>query len=187
MLSVLNMFISFSPSMPALPKKCEGSDCSLLKTNKQARLVERKVGFISDIDYWGREVGRRLTKRWLPSSTAASQWGESFYRQKLRGTTCRKITQTVLTVIFKLVISIVLVVLVVLGTVSLQFQGWLVSMSLRPVLGIVAAYDMGTVWSSCSYPLPPGGGFTIHKTAHRIWLWILSIALEKELNVLDYA
>ena len=33
------------------------------KANKQARLVERKVGFISDIDYWGREVGRRLTKR----------------------------------------------------------------------------------------------------------------------------
>ena len=138
MLSVLNMFISFSPSIPLLPKKSKGSDCSLLKTNKQARLVERKVGFISDVDYWGREVGGRLTKSRLPSSTAANQWGKSFYRQKLRGTTCRKIAQTALTVIFKLVISIVFVVL---GTVSLQFQGWLVSMSLTPVLGTVAAFD----------------------------------------------
>ena len=142
MLSVLNMFISFSPSIPLLPKKSKGSDCSLLKTNKQARLVERKVGFISDVDYWGREVGGRLTKSRLPSSTTANQWGKSFYRQKLRGTTCRKIAQTALTVIFKLVISIVFVVL---GTVSLQFQGWLVSMSLTPVLGTVAAFDMGVV------------------------------------------
>ena len=31
------------------------------------------------------------------------------------------------------------------------------------------------------------GGFGIYKTAHRIWLRILSIALEKELKVLDYA
>ena len=30
-------------------------------------------------------------------------------------------------------------------------------------------------------------GFGIYKTAHRIWLRILSIALETELKVLDYA
>ena len=29
--------------------------------------------------------------------------------------------------------------------------------------------------------------FSIDKTAHRIWLKILSIALEKEIKVLDYA
>ena len=72
-------------------------------------MVERKIGFISDVDYWGREVGGRLTKGQLPSSTTGKQWGKSFYRQKLRGTTLRKIAQTALTVIFKLVISIVLV------------------------------------------------------------------------------
>ena len=33
----------------------------------------------------------------------------------------------------------------------------------------------------------PGGGFSIYKTAHRIWLRILSIALEKKLKVLDFA
>ena len=81
-----------------------------MKASKQARLLERKVGFISDVDYWGREVGGRQTKGQLPSSTTGKQWGKSFYRQKLRGTTRRKIAQTALTVIFKLVISIVLVV-----------------------------------------------------------------------------
>ena len=34
---------------------------------------------------------------------------------------------------------------------------------------------------------PPDGGFSIYKTAHRIWLRILAIALEKELKVLDFA
>ena len=33
---------------------------------------------------------------------------------------------------------------------NLQFQGCSVSVSLRPVLGIMAAYAMATVWSSCS-------------------------------------
>ena len=32
-----------------------------------------------------------------------------------------------------------------------------------------------------------GGGFSIHKIAHGIWLRILSVALEKELKVLDLA
>ena len=30
-------------------------------------------------------------------------------------------------------------------------------------------------------------GFSVYKTAHRIWLRILSVALEKELKVLNYA
>ena len=52
------------------------------------------------------------------------------------------------------------------------------------VLGIVAARVMATVWSSCSSLLPPGRGFSIYKTAHRLWLRILPIALEKELKSL---
>ena len=36
------------------------------------------------------------------------------------------------------------------------------------------------------YPTsPPGRGFSIYMTAHRIWLRMLSIAIEKELKVLD--
>ena len=54
--------------------------------------------------------------------------------------------QSALTVILKLVIGgLTSVVLIVLSTVSLQFQGWFVPISLRPVLGIVAAYVMATV------------------------------------------
>ena len=95
--------------------------------------------------------------------------------------------QSALIVILKQVIScLTSVILVVLGTVNLQFQGYFVSISLRPVLRIVAAYVVGTVQSSSSL-LPPGGAFSSYKTAHRIWLRILSIALEKELKALDSA
>ena len=57
--------------------------------------------------------------------------------------------QSFLTVVFKLVISsLTSIILVVLGTFNLQFQGWFVPISLRPVLGIMAAHV--TVWSSCN-------------------------------------
>ena len=59
--------------------------------------------------------------------------------------------QSTLAVIFKLVIgALISVILVVLGTVNLQFQSNAVSISLRPFLGTVAAYVMAMVWSSCS-------------------------------------
>ena len=59
--------------------------------------------------------------------------------------------QSALTVIFKLVVGgLTSVILIVLGTVNLQFQGPFVPISLWPVLGIVAAHVLGTVWSSCS-------------------------------------
>ena len=52
--------------------------------------------------------------------------------------------QLSLKVIFKVVIGgLTSVILVVLGTVNLQFQDPFVSIYLRPVLGIVAAYFMG--------------------------------------------
>ena len=59
--------------------------------------------------------------------------------------------QSSLTVIFKCVFGgLTGVILAVLDTVNLQFQVWFVSISLGPVLGVVAAHVMGTVWSSCS-------------------------------------
>ena len=57
---------------------------------------------------------------------------------------------------------------------------------MRAILGIVAAYVMATVWSSCGSLLPPDGGFIIYKTAQRMWFRMLSTALEEELKVLDY-
>ena len=59
--------------------------------------------------------------------------------------------QSVLTVIWRLVISgLTSVILIVLSAVSLQFQGQLVLISSRPVLRIVAAPVTDTVWGSCS-------------------------------------
>ena len=67
------------------------------------------------------------------------------------------------------------------GTVNLQFRGAFVPISLPSILGIVVAQVLGTVWVIMSLTFPPGG------LVHRIWLRILSTALEKELNVLNYA
>ena len=59
--------------------------------------------------------------------------------------------QSSLTVIFKLVVSgLTSIILIVLGTVNLQFRGALVPISLWSILRIVAAHVLGTVWSSCS-------------------------------------
>ena len=55
-----------------------------------------------------------------------------------------------LTVIFKLVISgLTSIILIVLGTSNLQFQGPFVPISLWSVLRIVAVHVPGTVRSSC--------------------------------------
>ena len=69
--------------------------------------------------------------------------------------------QSALTVILKLVTAgLTGVILIVLSTVNLQFQGWFVSISLRPILGLVTAYVMATVshhvnfstWWGFQYP-----------------------------------
>ena len=46
--------------------------------------------------------------------------------------------------------QLISIILVVLGTVNLQFWGALVPISLGTFLGIVAVQALGTVWSSCS-------------------------------------
>ena len=129
--------------------------------------------------------GGPLSKGWLPQLPTSNQWGKNFYRQK-EGDRCRNSTaQSALTVIFKLIIGgLTSVILIVLGTVNLQFQGPFVPMSLRSILEIVAAH----IWVQ---PGHHGVNFTwcfsICKTADRIWLKILSIALGKELKVPDCA
>ena len=55
---------------------------------------------------------------------------------------------------------------------------------LRPVFGTVAADVMATTGHHV-VNFSPGGGFSICKTAHRIWLRILPVALENKLKVLD--
>ena len=63
---------------------------------------------------------------------------------------CRGVASS-LTVILKFFMGgLTSVILVVLGTVNLQFQGPFVPISLRLIFTIVAASVVGAVWSSCS-------------------------------------
>ena len=91
--------------------------------------------------------GGHLSKGWI--CITDNQWARAF----IDGGTGLHVetAQSSLTGILKLVIGgLTNVILIVLGTVNLQFQGWFVSISLRPILRIVAAYVMATAWSSCS-------------------------------------
>ena len=79
--------------------------------------------------------------------------GKSFYRLR-EGSACRNstgISDRYLDAGHQWLVS---VILIILGTVSLQFHGRFVSISLKPVLRIVAAYVIVTAWSSCNYLLP---------------------------------
>ena len=73
--------------------------------------------------------------------------------------------------------------LVLLGTVNLQFWGALVPISVHQFSEL---WQLKSWVQSVHHVLNfSTSGFSIYKTAHRIWLRILSIALEKELIVLD--
>ena len=99
-------------------------------------------------------MGRHLSKGYTPRQLADPHTHTQPEGQELLETEMRLHTETAqssLTVIFNLVISVLINVnLVVLGTVNFQFQGLFPPISLRPILGIVAAYVMGIIWSSCS-------------------------------------
>ena len=79
-----------------------------------------------------------------------NQWARAFIDggRELRVETA----QSALAVILKLVIGgLTSIILTVLSTVNLQFQGRFVPISLRPILRIVAASVMApTAWASCS-------------------------------------
>ena len=95
------------------------------------------------------EGGRHLFKGRPPTLTSGG--GESFYRQSQGwGATCRNST-VISNSHPQLVISgLTSTILVVLGTVYLQFRGVLVPISLRSLLRIVAAQVLSAVWSSYS-------------------------------------
>ena len=77
------------------------------------------------------------------------------------------------------------IILVLLGTVNLQFWGALVPISV---------HQFSELWQLKSWVQPTHHAvnfsikcFRIYKTTHRVWLRILPIALEKELKVLSWA
>ena len=129
----------------------------------------------------GWRGGQTSVQRPTPSPYTENQWGKSFYRQK-DGPTCRNSTVTSYSHLQTGHWGLTSIILIVLDTVNLQFQGPFVPISLQSVLRIEAAQVQvqsghhgvnSSTWCS-----------GIYKTAHRIRLRILSIALEKELNVL---
>ena len=99
----------------------------------------------------GREEGRadfcpkspspRPRPGWQPGGKCFYRWREGLHAER---------AQSALTVILKLVMWWFDQRHLVLSTVDLQFQGWFFPISLRPVLGVVAAFVMATVRLSCS-------------------------------------
>ena len=88
-------------------------------------------------------------QRLTPLPATDNQWERTFIDRgrELYAETA----QSALTVILKLIIGgLTNVILIALSAINLQFQTWFVPVSVRPVLGIVAASIMATVWSSCS-------------------------------------
>ena len=131
-----------------------GPTACCLKATKEARLLEMKVCFIFDAGTWcrGREgcvPAQRLTLPPLPHPTPPIIREQEFLWTEGGGYVQKE--QSALAVILKLVISgLTSVILIVLGTVSVQFQGPLVPISLRPVLRVVATHIRAMVRSSCS-------------------------------------
>ena len=90
--------------------------------------MEMKVCFISDAGNW---AGGRMADISPKADSPHKQWGKNFYKQRGGGAeaTCRN--NTALTIIFKLVISdLTSIILIILGIVNLQFQGPFVRISL---------------------------------------------------------
>lgn len=94
--------------------------------------MERKVCFILDL-VAGRREGAIPVQRWIPSFD--KQWARVFIDRGMG--LCAETAQLALTVIFKLIISgLISIILIVLSIVNLQFQDQFIPISLRPVLRI---------------------------------------------------
>ena len=152
------------------------------KANKLARLVERKVCFISGANnWWGRvvDICRKADSPHDKPRVRASI-------DRVEGVACRNST-VISNSHLQLVISgLASIILVVLGTVNLYFQCELV-----PIFFYSQFLELWqlTSWVQSDRLLVNFSTWCcgIYKTACRRWLRILSIALEKELKILDYA
>ena len=164
------------------PKPATGSGVRLLPALKSVK----RQGWWK----WMFALSQRLAVRGREADSCqkADSFPLTFGEQELffidRGRGLRAETaQSALTVILKLATIVVWPASFWLSTLNLQSQDQFFPISLKSAFRIVAACVVKTVWSSRRYLVPPGG--LVYKTAHRIWLWILPIALEEELKVLD--
>ena len=106
--------------------------------------MERKICFILDAGNQGMgELGGHLSKARL--SPNPDNQGTRTFIDRGRGSQVEA-TQSALAVIWKFIFSgLTSIILIVLNTVNLQFQGWFVPISLRPVLRIVVAQGYSLV------------------------------------------
>ena len=82
-----------------------------------------------------------------PSPMTDNQWATTFIDGGGGWALYTETVQSALTGILKLVMGgLTSIILIVLGTVNLQFQGWFVPISLSSILRIVAADITATVW-----------------------------------------
>ena len=136
--------------MMLLKGVCVGrSGCFLLKSQKAGQVGEKEnLLYFRYWQLWG-DGGRHLSKGRLSSTD--KQGVKAFIDRVGDGrATCRN-SVVISNSLFKLVIGgLTSIILNVLGTVSLQFQGPFASISLWSVLRIVEAHVLGTVWSCCS-------------------------------------
>ena len=110
--------------------------------------MERKLCFILEAGNLGAGSYPKADSP-SPATPSDEQWTRAFI-DRGRGLHAET-AQLALAVMLTLVIGgLISVILIVLSTVNLQFQDQFVSISLRPVLGTVAAHIMVTVWSSWS-------------------------------------
>ena len=111
-----------------------------LKANKQVRLVEKKICFISYASNWQGQWQTFVQRPIFTPPMISRGW--EFYRQSGRGDTCRNST-----VIFRLVISgLVSIILVVFNSVQLLSCIWLFATpwttACRPSLAITNPWNL---------------------------------------------
>ena len=125
-----------------------GSGCSPLKSQWRGQADEEEclLSFGCQQPEWGED--EHLSKSWpLPPESQ----GARLFIHRERGLHAET-DQSALTVVLKFVISLTSITLTVWGMIHLQFQlqSQFVTISLSPLLEIVAAYVMTTVWPSYS-------------------------------------
>ena len=139
-----------------------GSVCSPLKRHVGAK---ESLIYFGCQQWWGERVNTYPKRLIFPNSSTDSQWARASigWGRGLHAETASGL----LTVILKLVIGgLTSVILVVLSTVNIQIHGGFISISFRPILGIVAAYVMAWVSliaqlvkkSPCNAASVPGSG-----------------------------
>ena len=128
------------------------SGCLPLESQSRSKIGGKEVCFILVASNWGK--GKLMSKGEFTSKDelmSNNQWVRAFKGSAVGGwgATCRNSTVNSwhLEIGHTVVWSVILIVLS--SNWFSVFQGWFVPISLRPVLGTVAAYVRATVWSSC--------------------------------------